>query len=234
QPYLEFVWDLVNNFNRWCAACSVDNLANLHDLIILEQFKNSVPLQIAPFLTEQQVKNVLEAVQLADQYVLIHHSEMHLRCIILAIFKQMAMVVSLMLLLNLHQWSLGSLKDFTTGINSAVIVTKKGHVKTDCRALKEQKQQNANSAAAAVPVSAKVRHVAVVGPGKESSTTEKAYSPFITHDFVSLTEGGERVPVRILRDTGALDSFILVFVLHFSNKTDISDSGLLNYFCTIA
>ncbi|KAF7647553.1 hypothetical protein LDENG_00170750 [Lucifuga dentata] len=52
--------DLINNFNRWCAAVKVESLDDLHDLIVLEQFKNSVLLHVTTYLIEQQVKNVSE------------------------------------------------------------------------------------------------------------------------------------------------------------------------------
>lgn len=35
------------------------------------------------------------------------------------------------------------------------------------------------------------------------------FSPFLTEGYVSLVGSNEEVPVKILRDTGAMDSFIL-------------------------
>ncbi|XP_053294792.1 uncharacterized protein LOC128455141 [Pleuronectes platessa] len=46
------------------------------------------------------------------------------------------------------------------------------------------------------------------------------YSAFISDGWVSLVGGGVQVPIKILRDTGALDSFILESVLPFSSRTD--------------
>ncbi|KAG7471602.1 hypothetical protein JOB18_022732 [Solea senegalensis] len=48
----------------------------------------------------------------------------------------------------------------------------------------------------------------------------KAQEPFVSHGFVSLTgEESDKVPVTILRDTAAYDSFMLTSVLPLSNKT---------------
>lgn len=53
------------------------------------------------------------------------------------------------------------------------------------------------------------------------------YSPFITEGYVSLVGSNVKVLVKILRDTGAMDSFILESVLPFSHKSDIGDSVLV-------
>ena len=44
---------------------------------------------------------------------------------------------------------------------------------------------------------------------------------------VSLSGSSKKVPVTILKDTGALDSFILASVLPFSGETDTGDSVLV-------
>ncbi len=45
-----------------------------------------------------------------------------------------------------------------------------------------------------------------------------SYSPFITEGCVSLV-GENKIPVKILRDTGSMDSFILESVLQFSSQS---------------
>ena len=44
--------------------------------------------------------------------------------------------------------------------------------------------------------------------------------PFITDGFVSLVGGKVQVPVRVLRDTGASETFVLQSVLPFSAGSD--------------
>ena len=75
QSYLEFARELVITFNRWRTASSVGNFEELCDLVLLEQFKSSVPCPIATYITEQQSKTVGEAAALADQYALTHRSD---------------------------------------------------------------------------------------------------------------------------------------------------------------
>lgn len=65
---------LAMHFDNWCSAAGVDSFESLHELIILEQFKNSVPECIATYIGERGVKSVGEAAALADDYFLIHTS----------------------------------------------------------------------------------------------------------------------------------------------------------------
>ena len=72
QAYVEFVRDMVLQFNRWCSASEVGTFEQLCDLVALEQFKNCVPENVATYLNEQKVKTPQEAVVLADEYILTH------------------------------------------------------------------------------------------------------------------------------------------------------------------
>lgn len=58
--------------DRWCAAAEVDLYEGLRDLMILEQFRNSMPEHIATYISERKVKTATEAAALADDYVLTH------------------------------------------------------------------------------------------------------------------------------------------------------------------
>lgn len=49
---------------------------------------------------------------------------------------------------------------------------------------------------------------------------DSGYAVFLSDGFVSLVGSETRVPVKILRDSGALDSFILDSVLPFSSETE--------------
>ena len=54
------------------------------------------------------------------------------------------------------------------------------------------------------------------------------YLPFITEGFVSMLGSKDLVPVKILRDTGASESFVLESVLPFSAETDLVNSVLIS------
>lgn len=72
QSHLEFARDLTNHFTCSCSASGVDHFEGLCDLTVFEQFKNSVPVCVATYLSVQQAQNVAEAAALADDYVLMH------------------------------------------------------------------------------------------------------------------------------------------------------------------
>ena len=59
-------------FKRWCTASEILSEEALRQLILIEQFKNGLPEQIATYISEHQVATVSEAATLADDYALIH------------------------------------------------------------------------------------------------------------------------------------------------------------------
>lgn len=72
QSHMEFVRELSNHFEHWCVSLGVDDFESLCNLIVLEQFKNSLPADVTTYLAERKVTTVEEAAGLADEYVLIH------------------------------------------------------------------------------------------------------------------------------------------------------------------
>ncbi len=50
EAHVEFARELTTAFNRWCMASEVTTFEELSNLIVLEQFKNSVPARIATYI----------------------------------------------------------------------------------------------------------------------------------------------------------------------------------------
>ncbi len=65
KTYLEFACDLVTHFTCWCSASDAGDFYDLCNLMVLEQFKNSVPGRIAMYISEQKVKTVAETAALS-------------------------------------------------------------------------------------------------------------------------------------------------------------------------
>lgn len=65
-----------------------------------------------------------------------------------------------------------------------------------------------------------------IGEIHKTICANSVFSPFVSVGFLSLLQG-EKVPVKILRDTGASASFILGSVLPFSKETFTGDSLLI-------
>lgn len=73
-----------------------------------------------------------------------------------------------------------------------------------------------------------VSHVRPVAQGEKlAPPIVPNYSPFITSGYVSVLGSGVQVPIKILRDTGASELFVLEYVLPFSSETDTETSVLI-------
>ncbi|KAJ8375841.1 hypothetical protein SKAU_G00064210 [Synaphobranchus kaupii] len=59
-------------FDRWLAAGKVFDYSELRELMLVEQFKNSVPREVEVYLSECQVNKLVEASQMADAFEVIH------------------------------------------------------------------------------------------------------------------------------------------------------------------
>lgn len=73
QTFVEFGQDKAVLFDRWCSSQRVDSQEKLHELILLEEFKNCLPTAVATYLAEQKAESISEAAILADEYILMHN-----------------------------------------------------------------------------------------------------------------------------------------------------------------
>ena len=231
KTYLEFARDLSCYFARWCAALDVKDFDGLCDLIVLEQFKNTLPENIANYITDRKVETAAEAAALADEYVLTHKRSYGER----RSFGQQRAG---------YDGGDGARvkKEFAGSSGTAVapeaksehgtreekicnFCHKKGHWKNDCYALKSKTKSTshpAKGAAMAVPASS-LGEVQVKG-SCQSLDVEESYRPFVSEGFVSLVGSNIKVPVKILRDTAAFDTFIEASVLPFTRESTTGSS----------
>lgn len=64
--------ELVTHFNRWCTALEAKTFGDLCNLMVLEQFKDSLPGNVATYTNEREVKTAAAAAAFADECVLMH------------------------------------------------------------------------------------------------------------------------------------------------------------------
>lgn len=107
----------------------------------------------------------------------------------------------------------------------------KGHWKADCSVLRN-KSRTFGKFAKPVALSAPVRHISIVSeqkvhPVKPVNDTFSGFEAFVSDGFVALKGSDSKVPVKILRDTGAKDSFVLAKVLPFSPESDTGHGVLV-------
>ena len=73
QTYVEYVHSLNKMFCKWLSSAKANSFEKLKEMIMLEQFLRSIPLEIKMYLMEREVNNVEKAAYLADDYSLIHN-----------------------------------------------------------------------------------------------------------------------------------------------------------------
>ena len=72
MTFVEFAREKETLFGRWCKASNVSDFASLSELVLLEEFKNSLPDRLVTYVNEQKVASLAQAAVLADEYVLTH------------------------------------------------------------------------------------------------------------------------------------------------------------------
>ncbi|KAG1935513.1 retrotransposable element [Pimephales promelas] len=74
QTFTDFAREKGVLFDRWCASCKADDVAAIRELILLEEFKNSLPERTAVYLGEQKIASLQQAAIFADEFALLHKS----------------------------------------------------------------------------------------------------------------------------------------------------------------
>jgi hypothetical protein len=239
QTHVEFARKLSSQFNRWCSASAVMTFQGLCDLIMLEQFKDTIPDYIATYINERKVKTVAEAAVLADEYVLTHKS----------------------VFVEPRTWSeWGRSERFEprskrySGSRAEFYSTRvepdsrgktdfgqechychgSGHWKNECPVLRSRGKFSTcdNVKSKPTALAASVLHQFTTetlsqAQGHVKVHIDPGYLPFVTEGFVSMLGSKNLVPVKILRDTGASESFVLESVLPFSAESDSGNSVLI-------
>ena len=72
QTYMDFAKQKERLFEEWCKSKDVSEFDSLRELLLLEEFKNCIPLEIKTHLEEVQVESLGNAAKFADEYILTH------------------------------------------------------------------------------------------------------------------------------------------------------------------
>ena len=241
-PHSRFKLIVSIQLDRWCSSSEVESYDGLRSLFLVEQFKNWLPEEMAMYVTEHQVTTLSEAAVLADNYALVHKTR----------FFGGQPVSN-----ERAQWSHQAPRKTTSNAPSASgdsgfraertqnkidhnvtchFCLGVGHTKWQCEALKkkkenEQKYKAKFGTATQTKGAAQGSALAISLPSQPINVNEPefevSFSPFISDGSVSLGADGEKVPIKILRDTGSVESFILQSVLPFSPASDTGQSVLV-------
>ena len=220
QTYVEFAREKEALFDCWCAAKQVENDFNkLRQLILIEEFKKCLQSDVKMYLDEQKADGLHQAAVLADNYSLTHKS---------TFLRLEPQIPSLTLpeggsrreeqrqlppptrVRNSAQGR-GRPDNLQKAVGGPVCFycKRRGHVMAECRVL-EKKNYSKN-----VLTISKAQ-----SPVAERATVEKEqFTSFILQGYVSLSENGEKVPIEILRDTGATQSILVEGILPLAEGT---------------
>ena len=225
KTYVEFGHEKGVLFDRWCRSMKVSDFAGLRELMLLEDFKNCLPERIVTHINDRNVLEISRAAVLADEYVLTHRDSY-----------------------DKPQSSLGrsfsaprppvTQKESGGGKESDRVCSfckKRGHTVNYCFALNKRdkppkavnllKTESSLSQSPSAPSSSLSRS----HPG-QSPELDDVFLPFVMKGAVSLTAGGLKVPVVILRDSAASQSVILSGVLPLSEKSSTDSAALVRGF----
>ena len=204
QTNVEFAKELSKHFNRWCSAVGVITLKDLCDLIVLEQFRDCIQ----------------EAEILADKYILARKGKLGRSSVPDMHAKNVGHAAKM-------SWSESAKPNRGSRSGGFDEVCnychERGHWKADCPSLKSRFNRGGNTFAKPAALSVPVRQLPVSNKVLDAVEPENGnfsgFGAFVSDGFVSVP-GQNKVPVKILRDTGAKDSFILSSVLPLSQDTD--------------
>ena len=218
HTYVEFAREKEALFDRWCTAKQVDNdYRKLRQLLLVEEFKKCLQSDVKMYLDEQKADSLHQAAVLADDYSLTHKMTFPSKS------DQPGVRSSVSDRKNSEAdgHSPPITRSRSHGQNNCRVLAggpvcyyckKRGHIMAECRALERKNAIKASNALVVPPDLA-------TPTTQLSSQRDQCYNPFISKGFVSLSEDGKKIPIDILRDTGATQSLLVDGVLPLSDST---------------
>ncbi|XP_058260273.1 uncharacterized protein LOC131362376 [Hemibagrus wyckioides] len=206
QTFVEFEREKGILFDKWCTASKMTDFNSLRELMLLEDFKSCLPERVVVYLNEQKVSSLSHAAVLADEFVLTHKN----------VFTPTRLEKT-----QSAPYAQANRSKSTPAREEreCFYCHKKGHVIADCSVLKRKQHPQAKS----------------VGFLKTQTTVNTAdkriddsYRPFILAGLISLSGSPEdQIKVKMLRDTGAMQSFIVADKLQLSDDTFCGSSVIV-------
>ena len=230
QTYTEFAREKEALFDRWCSSKEVaKEFEKLRQLVLIEEFKACVPVNIKTYIDEQKAITLQQAAVLADDYSLTHRGVFYPSDVGVGSFtgsKDRSSSTSLNHPPRSNSANPRNQNDQRpSGRSRSVICNychRKGHVMAECWSL-QKKKTDAVIYMVKQPDSLSSQSNQRV----PVSMPESTYLPFISKGLVSLTEDGETVPIKILRDTGATQSLVVQDILPFCKQGSMGASVLV-------
>ena len=191
-------------FDRWCRSMMVDNFEQLRELILIEEFKQCLPEDMKTFIEDKDPDDYKAWIMLSEEYAISRKRSNKERK---STFNHADQGAS-----KMKQSDNRPVRNPFNGSTRPVTChycKKTGHTISECFKLKRKKEEEKNS-------------VNTVDSKDVLASPKGDFLPFTFEGTVSLDNKNE-VPVTILRDTGAIRSFILSNVLPLSENSATGD-----------
>ena len=241
HTFVEFARTKEQLFERWCSSPKIgSDHEKLRQLMLVEEFKRCINSDIKSFLDEKQVETLETAARLADDYALTHkvsfineanpsrrpfsHNQdpnivlvIHLAGIAKHLLSNTILLVKIMIKIpNLNQFAIIAIRQKILFLHLNRKTEKQEGLKsTGLTSLRSK------------PESCVKGEDPTQANRSETDSVMKIYEPFLSDCCVSLnSDYAQSTPIKILRETGASQFFILADTLPFSEKTS-SGTGVL-------
>uniref|UniRef100_A0A674N472 Gypsy retrotransposon integrase-like protein 1 n=1 Tax=Takifugu rubripes TaxID=31033 RepID=A0A674N472_TAKRU len=223
QTFVEFAREKGNLFDKWSAANGIRNdFELLRQLVLLEDFKGSLPEKVVMFLNEQKVSTLSRAAVLADEFVLTHKNVFSspLRSDRFSASRATSAEPSLPPLEKARGPPLSQ-----PGSRECGYCHKRGHVIADCLSLKRKQQAPAAAQQRNVCLVKRVRKRTTERANARSDKPNPCFTPFASKGFVSLSAGmTDRKEITLLRDSAGSQLIIKANILPLSSATSCHSS----------
>lgn len=197
QTYVEFAAGKLRFFKKWISSSKVTKFDELVNLIVFEEFKRKIPLNVKLHLEDRGEKSLTEAAKCADVYSLVHKGNPKNE-------RTDYVKPSSSLTLETRE---GNYKKIICSF-----CKKPGHHISDCWSphCKNSKHYDSTKAKPFAKNKSQVSSSAKPVINLDvNQNPEDAFEEFKMNGSVALTVDGETYPVCILRDTGSAQSMLV-------------------------
>ncbi|KAL2086009.1 hypothetical protein ACEWY4_019329 [Coilia grayii] len=230
ETYLDLIRHQEAAFERWLKGVGVYTYSHLRELILLEQFKLSIPRHVELHINDREVTEVRKAAMMADSYELAHREPVRKDR---PVWDKPAIEerhpsggVERFSGSRVHSTGQKSVQS-SSALKDMIChyCRKPGHIKSWCPVLEKKASYKSDPYR---PIAVVQSTHELVSDGEPSGNVSvDLYEGFKSVGTLSLSFEEQGAPVSILRDTGAAQSVLLQGVVELPESASLKTSALL-------